>query len=84
MKATSQNSITQQMIDDLYRKECVGQDVFEKKIDELEKEKEKLKTNAEDRLFISMFGTDSEKEEQEKRLSENSDKIFEINEQIDD
>lgn len=84
MKATSQNTITQQMIDDLYRKECVGKDLFEKKIDELEKEKEKLKPNAEDRLFVSMFGTDSEKEEQEKRLSENSDKIFEINEQIDD
>ena len=32
MKATSQNSITQQMINDLYRKECVGQDVFEKKM----------------------------------------------------
>lgn len=83
METVGQNTMTSEMVDDLYRKEDVGKDIFEKKIELLQEELQKLKPSAEERLWTSIYGTDKEKEEQNK-TSENFDRSRELIDKIDD
>lgn len=83
METVGQNTMTSEMVDDLYRKEDVGKDIFEKKIELLQEELKSLTPQAEDRLWTSIYGTDKEKEEQNK-TSENFDRSRELIDKIDD
>ena len=83
METVGQNTMTSEMVDDLYRKEDVGKDIFEKKIELLQEELKNLTPKAEDRLWTSIYGTDKEKEEQNK-TSENFDRSRELIDKIDD
>lgn len=83
METIGQNIMTSEMVDDLYKKENVGKDIFEKKIELLQEELQKLKPSAEERLLTSIYGTDKEKEEQNK-TSENFDRSRELIDKIDD
>lgn len=80
MKDIGQNIMTSEMVDELYKKENVGKDIFEKKIEELEKKQDKLMPKAEDRLMACIFGTDSDRKKLDKQIEDNQDKANELRE----
>ena len=84
MEAIGQNIMTSEMVDSLYKKENVGKDIFEKKLDALREEQHKLSPTAVERLSACIFGTDSDRKALYKKEEENTDKINELREQIAD
>ena len=84
MENPGQNTMSSEMINELYQQENVGKDKFEKKIESIRKEMEGLMPTAEERLQAVIFNDEKAKREHKERIANNAKKQDELRKRVED